>query len=285
MISTSLNRAGADLQYPVYVVLRPSPDWATQTYADLEKTRVFCRNIGRPETLIIDRVKLWDQTLAITFFASRQNMKEISLENFRAVAGASLIRISDIGPVLRPDAYYLFTDDDDWYHPAVAKALQKFDPRKRAAIQWKGAVISDGMTYLDTGMFWSNNYAVSGSYLLQRKENLDIVCQHYRADGAFRAKLAALHRRAGFPVLFHQLFHPGYRVWEHLEEYLSIENKHPASTVILENMGEHPTAGDLRGLIRNIMKANRETPLPDAFQWIRPYLDSVYSFYQKLLNE
>lgn len=271
-------------QYPVYIVLRQSPDWKSQTYADLEKTREFCLRIGRPETLIIDRVKLWDRTLAVSFFETRQAMKEISLENFRSVSGASLTGLSDAGRLLRPDAFYLFTDDDDWYHPDIAQTLQQFNPRKRAAIQWNPAVISNGIEYIDAGMFWSNNYAVTGSYLLQRKENLDLVCQHYRADGAFRARLSATHRRMGYPALLHRLFHPGYRVWEHLDAYLSIENKHPASTVILENMGDSPSGDDLRSLIRAIKEANR-SPLPEAFRWMQPYLDRVYDLYQKLLDE
>ena len=44
---------------PVYIILRQSPDWAKQTYADLDKTRSFCKIIGRPENYIIDRVLLW----------------------------------------------------------------------------------------------------------------------------------------------------------------------------------------------------------------------------------
>lgn len=272
------------MNYPVYIVLRPSPDWSTQTYADLDKTREFCRNIGRPETLIIDRVKLWDRTLAVSFFESRQMLKEISIENFKKVRESTLVTFSDIDQILRRDAFYLFTDDDDWYHPDVVFALQRFNPLKRAAVQWKAAVISEHLTYPDAGMFWSNNYAVTGSYLLQRQENLNVVCQHYRADGAFRAKVSAMHRRMGYPALFHHLFHPGYRVWEHIDDYLSIENKHPASTVILEQMGDRPSEDDLRKHIRNIMRSIRGISLPDAFLWIRPYLDSVYAFYQNLLK-
>ncbi len=55
----------------VHIVLREGPDWNKQTYQDLEKTREFCRNIGRPETLIIDRVNIQKCRLIIRIFNCR----------------------------------------------------------------------------------------------------------------------------------------------------------------------------------------------------------------------
>lgn len=268
---------------PVVIVLRQSPDWPSQTYADLEKTREFCRMIGRREDLIIDLVRLWDRTLAISFFAARQMMKEISLENFRSVSGASFLRLAEVRPLLRRDAFYLFTDDDDWYHPEAALALGRMDPRKCAAVQWDSVVMSRGCTVLRDGMFWSNNYAVSGSYLLQRERNLDIVSQHFRADGAFRAKVGALHRRAGYRTLLQHLFVPGYRIIRHVEGCLSVENKHPASTVVLEQLGDRPSGDHLRTLIRGIMDANRNPRVPDGCEWMLPLVGRVQDLCSRLL--
>jgi hypothetical protein len=273
-----------NLERPVYIVLRQSPDWPTQTYADLEKTREFCRMIGRREDLIIDVVKLWDRTFGISFFATRQIMKEISLENFRAVTGASFVRLDEVRALLRPDAFYLFTDDDDWYYPGIAQVLQRIDPRKCAAVHWDSAVFSKGLTVMRDGMFWSNNYAVSGRYLLQRKQNLEIVSQHFRADGAFRARVRAMHRRMGYRTLLQHLFTPGYRVSVHVEGCLSVENKHPASTVVLEQIGDKPSGEHLHALIREIMDANRSARVPAECRWMQPLIDRVHGLCARLLN-
>lgn len=272
------------LDTPVYIVLRQSPDWPTQTYADLEKTREFCRMIGRREDLIIDLVGLWDRTLAISFFAARQIMKEISLENFRAVSGAAFARLDEVRALLKRDAFFLFTDDDDWYHPDVALALQEIDPRKCAAAHWDSVVFSRGCTVLRDGMFWSNNYAVSGNYLLQREQNLDIVSQHFRADGAFRARVGALQRRAGYRTLLQHLFVPGYRIIRHIDGCLSVENKHPASTVVLEQLGDRPSGEHLRALIRGIMDANRAAQIPAECRWISPLAGKVHDLCMQLLS-
>ncbi len=297
----------------VHIVLRQGADWKTQTYQDLEKTREFCRNIGRPETLIIDRVKLWDRTFGIGFFEYRQMLKDLSIENFKAVKGADMVLMEEVCKKLSPDAFYLFTDDDDWFHPEIAARLCRFDPRTCAVLQWDSAifskgsanlkecmnssdnctvvdwdnipVLSPGVTILKDGMFWSNNYAVSGEYLLQRKKNLDIVCQHYRADGAFRARISALHRRTGYKALLRYLFYPGYRIRKHVEGWLSVENKHPASTVVLEQLGNNPAEDDLRTLVRDVRDAYRNIHLPSEFEWVKPYADRISGLCGRLLNE
>ncbi len=297
----------------VHIVLRQGPDWNKQTYQDLEKTREFCRNIGRPETLIIDRVKLWDGTFKIGFFKFRQMLKDISMENFSSVRHADLIMMDEIRERLSPDAFYVFTDDDDWFNPEIATILGRFDPRSCAALQWDSAIFSKGsenlkesmnssnsytdldwdsipvltrgVTILKDGMFWSNNYAVSGEYLLQRKVNLDIVCQHYRADGAFRARLTALHRRTGYKALLRRLFYPGYRIRRHVDECVSVENKHPGSTVVLEQLGNNPGGDDLRALVRDVRDAYRSSVLPLQFEWVKPYANRVAELCDRLLRD
>jgi hypothetical protein len=276
----------------VHIVLRPGPDWRTQTYQDLEKTREFCRNIGRPETLIIDRVRLWDKTFRIGFFEFRQMLKEISLKNFQSVRNADLVTMEEARTRLSPDAFYLFTDDDDWFHPEIAAALGRFDPRTCAALHWDSAIFSKGsenlkdsmnasnsytkidwdnipvlapgVTVLKDGMFWSNNYAVSGEYLLQRAQNMDIVCQHYRADGAFRARLTALHRRTGYKTLLRYLLYPGYRI---------------------RTLGNNPDGGALRALVRDVDDAYRSTHHPREFEWVKPYALQVSELCGRLLKE
>lgn len=268
---------------PFFIVLRQSPDWRNQTYADLEKTRDFCKMVGKPEDFIIERVRLWDRTFTTGFFATRQAMKEISSSNLRTVTGSTLVRIEQVRDVLQPDHLYLFIDDDDWYAPDIGKHLSGADPRTCDAVLWGSAVFGRGITLRMDRVFWTNSYAVSGTFLLQREENLRRVSQHFGAQSTFYGKPRSFLRRLGFRSLLRKLFVPAYRTVVTLDRYCSATNKHPASTVVLESLGDNPTADDLRRLIQETVRANRSAIIPPEFLWAKPYVDRVNDFYTHLL--
>src|SRR5574341_397372 len=192
-----------------YIIIRQSPDWRTQTYADLEKTRDFCRMIHRRADLIIDVVKLWDRTFSTSFFAARQAMKELSLGNLRSLAGAVIVPLAGVRDVLEPDAFYLFVDDDDWYDPGIARHMQAFDPGKCAAVLWRQVTATHELSLSDEWTFFSNNYAISGAYLLRKKKNLNKVIQHFEAEGTFHCRsLKHRIRRIGYSTFARQLLVP-----------------------------------------------------------------------------
>ena len=269
---------------PFTIVLRQSPDWTNQTYADLEKTREFCRMVGRPEDFIIERVKLWDRTFSTGFFSTRQAMKEITLENLHSVAGATIVPIAQVKDVLDPGRFYLFIDDDDWYAPDIGGHLAGADPRTCDAVVWGSAVFGRGLSLRMDRVFWTNSYAVSGTFLLQRKGNLDRVSQHFGAQGTFYGKPRSFLRRLGVRSVLRRFFVPGYRTVVALDRYCSATNKHPASTVVLESLGDNPTADDLRRLIQEAIRANRTAAVPPEFLWAKPYMDRVNDFYTHLLG-
>lgn len=265
---------------PVYIVIRQSPDWKTQTYADLENTRAFCKSIGRREDFIIDFIKLWDRTFTTSFFATRQAMKEISLENFKAVNSATLVQIDGVRAVLHPNAFYLFIDDDDWYDPNIVNYLHAFDPSKCATILWRQATLTDDFEYPRDGYFWSNNYAVSGSYLLHRKKNLDAVSQHFHAQGTFNCpNLTHRRRRIGLRTVAVKLIRPGYQYIIRNDRCWSVKNEHPASTVALERLGDHATPDDLRALVRKTIEAARQRIFPPELHWAHPLFERVVEFF------
>ncbi len=280
---------------PVYIILRQSPDWATQTYADLDKTRSFCKIIGRPENYIIDRVLLWDKTFKFSFFTARQIIKDISIENFRNVEGATLVPLADISSVLDRKAFYLFTDDDDWYHPQVARHSAKIDPRACDAILWKSAVVGDGLKlqeehdthtghspiYID---FNTNGYAVSGEVLLQKPGNLERVTQHFEAQAAFiRKSYASVIRHIGYASLYRRLTVRNYRSIVRIPEYLSITNKHAASTFTLTSVGDELVPERMVDVVRKRFDSNKKISLPDNLSWARPMLDRVNTFMEELI--
>ena len=271
---------------PVYIVLRQSPEWGIQTYADLEKTRDFCRLIGRPENFISERVMLWDRTFRTGFFAVRQVMKEICLENFRSVSGASLVSLEQSRDALDPDAFYLFTDDDDWYHPGIARVLSALDPRACEAILWYSARFRRGLTPRLPDAFYTNNYAVSGTMLAQLRGNLEKVCQHFGAHETFFGKTPiSMARRIGYASLVRRFMVKGFCPVIRLSEFLSMTNKHPASTVVLKSLGENPTPEQLRTLVENSILDNSSAAVSPEFHWALSSMERVNDFFARLLDE
>lgn len=268
---------------PTYIVLRQSPDWAKQTYADLDKTRSFCRIIGRPETYIIDRVLLWDKTFGMSFFSARQIIKDISIENFKSVHGAELVSIDNIHSVLDRKALYLFTDDDDWYHPGIARHLSRIDPRSCDAVLWQSAAVGSGLDRQDNVPFYTNGYAVSGEVLCQKPGNVERITQHFEAQATFiRKSYASVLRRIGYASLYRRVTVSGFQSIVRLPEYLSITNKHAASTFTLTNLPEL-TSDKLVELIQTRLEANKKISLPEDFSWARIMIARVNAFMEELL--
>jgi hypothetical protein len=275
-----------DQMRPIYIVLRQSPDWSKQTYADLEKTRDFCRIIGRPETYMIDRVLLWDRTFRTGFFAARQFMKEISQESFRSVTGATVVPLAEVRSVLDRRAFFLFTDDDDWYHPEIARVVAKLDPRACDAVLWRSAELGiiNGLDLQEADTFYTNAYAVSGEVLLQRPGNLDRVTQHFEAMATFvRKSYGSVLRRIGYASLYRRLTVRGFQSIVRLPDSLSVTNKHPATVSAMSNL-EDLTQDRLIEFIRARWEANRNIVVPDAFSWAKGMIDRVNDFMDHLLR-
>lgn len=266
-----------------YIIIRQSPDWRTQTYADLEKTRDFCRMIHRREDLIIDVVKLWDRTFSTSFFAARQAMKELSLENLRSLAGAVIVPLAGVRDVLEPDAFYLFVDDDDWYDPGIARHLQAFDPGKCAAVLWHQVTATHELSLSDEWTFFSNNYAISGAYLLRKKKNLNKVIQHFEAEGTFHCRsLKHRIRRIGYSTFARRLLVPGYRTVVRTEAHWGVKNEHPAATMSLERLGDHATPDDLRALVRETIKAAHQGIFPPDLRWAHHLYERSAEYFSRI---
>ena len=67
----------------IYVVERQSPDWATLDDRYFDEMRAFARLIGRPENMMVDYVRLWDDTFPLSFFQVRARLKEIAMRQPR----------------------------------------------------------------------------------------------------------------------------------------------------------------------------------------------------------
>lgn len=249
-----------------YIAMRQSPDWRTQTYADLESTRDFCSAIGRPYDFIIRAVKLWDKTFGISFFETRQEMKEITLSNIRDLAGAQVVTLNIRQNNFEPGVY-VFTDDDDWLHPGIYGRLWKDGLGGHDAFRWGLAAYRGDMEFFDHMEWSSNNYAVTSDFLNRRPKNLVRVFQHWRAISTFRRQRRSV-RVADFP-----------------KDFLCVTHKHPATAIRMQALfREEYSSAVLRRLVEEYVDKASRCEMPDNMQWAAPYADRANRFFSNLLK-
>lgn len=256
-------------KFNFYIVLRQSPNWHSITTEEFEQqSKAFCRAIGRPENLVNEIVQLWNQTFDISFFATRQTLKHIAQKSLKKVKNVQIISIDTLQQYTQINSgIYLFIDDDDWIQPDIINFFSKPDIQDFDGYRW-GSVNFDGRKpelivrrAFDQTCF-TNNYAISSRYL--NPQSLDSVYQHWIAT-----------------VTFQQLKIKQY------PHYLTVTNKHPASTVYLENS----LANDFshQRLVTVISEFNQkmqhlETQNLAELSWAKPYMQKTRDFYQKLLS-
>src|ERR1700733_8986441 len=249
------------------IVVRQSPDWSTMTpdryLAQLEG---FCQEVEHPPTLVLDLVNLWNDTFETSFFQARQRMKEIATANWRSVAGA---RIVDSKPGLSAmdlDADVVcFVDDDDWFRPDLGDHFPS--PADCDAFVWRHAAFGrhEGPAITlrdDDGFIYTNNYAVTSSFLRNPANTLSGVFQH----------TAAYHTLADFNVV-------------RIPEVLSITNKHAASIMFLEqSLRDRLSKENLVQAVQNYLAkiTNDRGRECDQTAWARPLMQHVIACFSEL---
>jgi hypothetical protein len=69
-----------------------------------------------------------------------------------------------------------------------------------------------------------------------------------------------------------------------IPEYLSMTNKHPASTLILEKLGDPLTSEKLIELIQSRLKLCKDLSVPAPVSWAQKMVDRVNEFIKDLLS-
>jgi len=252
---------------PFAIVLRPSQDWSRITRDEYRvHSRDFCRSINRPPDQMNELVDLWDSSFRISYFETRQRMKDIARSNLANVRSAHLV---DIGAFAVDDACAVcFVDDDDWFAPDLGEHLD-FASACDALI-WTHVAVGF-LTHPYPLQRWpageskllcfTNNYAVSAEYV--RAHGIDQVAQHWLADAAFRS----LRIRA-IPLP------------------LSVANKHPASVVSLErNLQGRFTPAKLRDVLARFVRGTRslDAGALTGIEWARPFLAAASNHFEQVL--
>lgn len=261
-------------QPPIYLVERQTVDWlALDDDAFYAQSVAFCRLWGKPDDFIWRLKLLWDQTFVLSYCETRERLKRIAHRNWQAAYGLSAIPFQHYQNVpLLPEAWYLFVDDDDWVSPDLV-ALLCAQPVLSScdAVLWRATNIGSPQqadavfTWGLNGRVMTNNYAVSGRWLLESAERFEQVVQHHSAYHCLNAM---------------QL--------PQLDLAITASNKSPISSVSLERglQGEF-TQPKLRQLIRSYVEKMRAVE-PQTFAmaaWLAPWLAETTQLFAEVLQE
>ena len=215
-------------------------------------------------------VELWNRTFKRSFFDIRQEIKEIALVNFASVANAETLDGTRVTvPVGLEEGLYIFTDDDDWFHPQIANLLPDVDPDQLAdGIVWGSIAFGTRNKAIIVrrkvdGFCYTNNYAVTGKYLRVAPENYAAVFQHGGANAVFKQNNARL-----------------------VQEYWSLTNKHPASTNYMEDVlkGDFSSRLLISAIEDDLQRCERiDAEIDASLQWARPPMYGMVRIFSELL--
>ena len=246
----------------IYVVERQSPDWATLDYGYFDQMRAFARMIGRPENLMVDYVRLWDSTFSVSFFEVRAALKEISEASRQEMHDVSRLDIKQATELVDEFALLIFSDDDDWFAPKISKTLKTLTNRESKAIIWRPLVFRKGLEKREVEQFcYTNNYAIRGALAQIYREEFELIAQHWKAQNTLSSNEIDS---------------------EFLHDFLSITNRHPASTLELERVLKDQKSSDrLRKAVGQWVEGSEDTDKSLA-PWADEYIERTRSVFENL---
>lgn len=209
----------ADAQ--ITLVQRQTLDWQSLSDADFRtQSQQFCALWGKPPDYVWQLFQLWNKTFAVDYLCVRQQLKELSLQNFRSAKALDFIPYDAYQNIPQQQGYYIFLDDDDWVDPQINLHLQEhLQPFSSPPplLLWRSANIGSPnqqhvvFVWGMNGRCMTNNYAIHSSFL-QPFAKIHEVLQH--KDAA-----AYIDKQTNTP---------------HLDCALTVSNKSPISSVSLD---------------------------------------------------
>lgn len=248
----------------IYVVERQSPDWAVLDDGYFDEMRAFARMIGRPENMMVDYVRLWDDTFPLGFFQVRAHLKEIAMRSRAEMRGVERIDLAAAAGLDAPGAWLVFSDDDDWFAPDLARWLRADTGRGDAVVIWRSLVLRDGFERRAVDHYcYTNNYGVRGRLAAAHRDGFELVAQHWLAQETI-SRLAP-------QICF-------------IDRPLSVTNRHPASTLELERgLGDNLDAATLRAMVADwVAKTGRADPA--TAPWTARHVAALRAVFQGLLE-
>lgn len=237
---------------------------------DIADSRVFLRNVGLPEDLVLEFAALWDRTFRLDYRTVRARLKALALETYGEVRGAILLPHDewDSGAFNTP-SYVAFVDDDDWMSPSTFECFPPPSGRVHG-VRWgslrfgrkfrengfRGPIIQKRVT---DRVIYTNNYAVTSHAI--RRFGLSAVFEHTSAQNTFD--------NPDFGLLTSDM-------------YLSCAVKHPCCTVsALYLMGLDSFRSDPDREMRQFIEALDVVSEESLSDWLR----TPFRRFRKIMHE
>lgn len=256
-------RSAPPARRPVVIVRRQSPNWANVGEGYWRDLAEFERMLKRPEGSVRRLIENWDRRIRLPFFEVRRRMAEITDANLARQGRASIIDLETFRRGIDGRAIYTFIDDDDWFDPDLAQRLAAL-PIGGDGVVWRSVRYAGRLEVRELdGYCHTNNYAVLGSSLVGRPEAAALAEQHFRVI---------------------ELVASGELKLDLVDVQLSITNKHPASTLMMERAAELYGEDGPRRWVEDFKAAMRE-PLdgPElGLDWAAPEIDAVRALVEAL---
>lgn len=166
----------------VIIFLRSHVDWPSLTMDDYMRQERGAPGVDEPYlTRLEPRLRMWDETFGISWFAYRQHLRDIHCLNMDRVRGVDAVvrSFSTLQRMnwTREPTWVLPIDDDDWYAPRVVEHVREFDPGKYHYQHWPivrymqvlppaaepEPVVSHQTPFANYGFCLTNMYAVSNA--------------------------------------------------------------------------------------------------------------------------
>jgi hypothetical protein len=167
------------------------------------------------------------------------------------------------------EGFYIFSDDDDWLHPQIAKLLSNVDNSRQASgVVW-GSVAFGTPTEMIMirreidGFCYTNNYAITGEYLKKAPANYRAVFQHGGANKVLEQSGAKI-----------------------IKEYWSVTNKNPTSTIYMgEILKGDFSSPILTGAVEDYLKRCEriDAEIDQSLQWAKPLMYEMVRIFSELL--
>lgn len=143
-------------------------NWTNMTYDSFIEQDITHIEIPRHEKALINIlqfIKVWDDYHHLSFFDFRQGLKRIAESTFEKMRFDDIIELRDLPNYACNcpyDCYFLISDDDDWYNPAVSSVLRTCN---EDIVSWDDVVIAPSgrleMRSSKKGKtLWTNSWAM-----------------------------------------------------------------------------------------------------------------------------
>jgi hypothetical protein len=248
------------------LVVRQSPDWgALDAAGGRHDASEFEQMLGFAPGLIARMVELWNGTFPVSFYRIRQRLKDIAFESFAAVRGIERLGFDAyLAQPSAPTAYYLFTDDDDWFAPHVLERLSAASIGELDLVIWGSIRFRGGFKFRQIRDFcYTNNYVIRGTLAPAGDVERGRFAQHGVSQGLIAD--ARIRRRV-------------------IPDYFSITNKHPASASMMGKALQDDLSADrLVESVRRYVERSGDGAIPHGCEWAAPYVARSVATFEALL--